>query len=61
MTTQPEPKTKWYALDQGGDMVYVGEFADFDEADESLEYSVIWLVDEETARAWLVQLTELLA
>lgn len=51
---------KWYALNQEGDMVYVGEFKDFADADESLEYSPVWLVDEETARTWLVQLTELL-
>ena len=41
-------------------MVYVGEFENFTNADESLEYSPIWLVDEETARAWLSQLKELL-
>ena len=52
--------TKWYALNQEGDMVYVGEFEDFTDADESLEYSPVWLVDEETARTWLAQLTELL-
>lgn len=51
---------KWYALDQCGDMVYVGEFEDFEEADESLEYSVVWLAEEETARDWLCQLQELL-
>lgn len=52
---------KWYALNQEGDMVYVGEFDDFTDADESLEYSPVWLVDEETARMWLSQLKELLA
>ena len=51
---------KWYALNQEGDMVFVGEFEDFTDADESLEYSPVWLVDEETARMWLSQLTELL-
>ena len=51
---------KWYALNQEGDMVYVGEFEDFTDADESLDYSPVWLVDEETARTWLSQLTELL-
>lgn len=49
---------KWYALNQNGDMQYVGEFVDFCSADESLEYSVVWLVDEETARTWLAQLQE---
>lgn len=52
--------TKWYALNQEGDMMYVGEFDNFTDADESLETSPVWLVDEETARNWLVQLTELL-
>lgn len=53
--------TKWYALDQDGDMVYVGEFESFTDADESLEYSPVWLVSEEMARMWLSQLKGLLA
>lgn len=53
--------TKWYALNQKGDMVYVGEFEDFGKADDSLEYSPVWLVDEETARTWLVQLNGMLS
>lgn len=53
-------KTKWFALDQNGAMIYVGEFDSFDEADESLETNVIWLVDEATAWGWLHQLKELL-
>ena len=52
--------TKWYAHDQQGDMVFVGEFETFDEADESMGYSPVWLVDEEVARQWLVQLKEML-
>lgn len=52
---------KWYALNQEGDMVYVGEFESFTDADESLEYSPVWLVDEETARMRLSQLKELMA
>lgn len=52
--------TKWYCLNQQGDMQYVGEFETFEEADESLEYGCVWLVAEETARQWLDQLKELL-
>lgn len=52
--------TKWYALDGNGDMICVGEFDCFEAADESLPYSSVWLVDEECARTWLVQLTDLL-
>lgn len=47
---------KWYCLNQQGDMQYVGEFETFDEADESLDYSCVWLVDEEVARQWLADL-----
>ena len=52
--------TKWYCLNQQGDMQYVGEFETFGEADESLDYSCVWLVDEEAARERLAQLKELL-
>lgn len=52
--------TKWYALDQNGDMIYVGEFETFEAADESLNTNVVWLVDEETARTWLTQLKEMM-
>lgn len=51
-------KKRWFALDQNGDMVCVGEFDSFEDADESLKTSVVWLVDEETARTWISQLTE---
>lgn len=52
--------TKWYCLDQNGDMRYVGEFETFEQADESLEFGCVWLVDEEVARQWLVDLKSLL-
>lgn len=52
--------TKWYCLNYLGDMQYVGEFATFELADESLEFACVWLVDESAARDWLVQLTEML-
>ena len=51
--------TKWYGLNAAGDMVYVGEFEDFDAADDAAP-DIVWLVDESTARDWLVQLKELL-
>lgn len=51
--------TKWYCLTTGGDMECVGEFETFDEADEEVD-NCVWLVDEEQAREWLVQLKELL-
>lgn len=50
----------WFALGQLGDMVYIGEFATFEDADESMDASPVWLVDEETARMWLEQLKEML-
>lgn len=52
--------TKWYALDYNGDMVYVGAFETFDEAEESMKYTPVWLVDEDCARAWLRELQEML-
>ena len=52
--------TRWYALDQQGDMVFVGEFESFGEADRSMDYSLVWLVDEDAAHQWLVQLKEML-
>jgi hypothetical protein len=52
--------TKWYALDQNGDMIYVGEYEDFEGADTAAGSSVVWLADEEVARTWLMQLKEML-
>jgi len=52
--------TKWYGLNQDGDMIYLGEFEDFTIADESCKTSMVWIADEETARTWLAQLKELL-
>ena len=53
--------TKWYALTGGGDMVYVGKFEDFEDADyhaEEVHGSVVWVADETTARDWLASLKE---
>jgi len=48
--------TKWYALDQIGDIVYLGEFERFEDADDSTEYSSVWVVDEDIAKGWLTSL-----
>jgi len=48
--------TKWYALDQIGDIVYLGEFERFEDADDSTEYSSVWVVDEDIAKGWLISL-----
>jgi len=53
--------TKYYALRDTGDIVYLGEFEDFDEADASLKFNAVWIIDEEGARRCLTQLVELLA
>lgn len=51
---------KWYALDMNGNMIYVGEFETLEQIDGSLRIRVVWIVDEETARTWLMQLKEML-
>jgi len=48
--------TKWYALDQMGDIVYLGEFERFEDADDSTEYSSVWVVDEDIVKGWLTSL-----
>lgn len=53
---------RWYALDAGGDIVLVGDFATFEEADASRPAfsSTVWMVDEAGAREWQTQLNALL-
>ena len=53
------PATRWFALDSSGDMVFVGDFQSFEDADNSLKMEVIWLVDEDVAKKWQKQLTDL--
>ena len=56
-------RIKWYALDAGGEMIYLGEFTAFDEADEYARdqgIDTVWIVDASGARDWLVQLKEIL-
>lgn len=48
--------TQWFALSGNGDIVSVGEFDTFDDAEESLKHSPVWLVPEEVARDWLISL-----
>ena len=52
--------TNYYALLDTGDIVYLGEFEDFESADqcEKAVYAV-WIVDEEHAVLWLNQLKEM--
>lgn len=53
--------TKWYALDTNGDMVYLGEYEDFEGAvTDKDDGSLMWIASEETARTWLMQLKEML-
>lgn len=53
-------KTKWYCLDNQGDMQYVGEFDSFDDADANAPNGYVWLVREADARVWLKQLRSML-
>ena len=53
--------TKWYALDMNGDMIYLGEYEDFEGAVTGKDDgSLVWIASEETARTWLKQLKEML-
>lgn len=50
---------KWFALTGLGDIVYLGEFEHFEDADthaSEVYESVVWVADEETAREWLAVL-----
>ena len=47
---------KWYALTNESQIVYVGEFATFDEANDHAPDITIWLLDESTASDWRAQL-----
>ena len=47
---------KWYALTNNAQIVYVGKFATFDEADAHAPDNLIWLLDEDTASDWRAQL-----
>lgn len=53
--------TKYYALRDTGDIVYLGEFENFHEADASLKFNAVWIIDKEGAHQWMTQLAELLA
>lgn len=52
---------KWFALTGLGDIVYLGEHDNFEDADthaSEVYESVVWVADEETAREWLAVLKE---
>ena len=52
--------TNFYALLDSGDIVYLGEFEDFESADECEKAMyAVWIVDEERAVIWLNQLKEM--
>lgn len=52
--------TNYYALLDSGDIVYLGEFEDFESADEcKIAIYAVWIVDEEQAVLWLNQLKEM--
>ena len=52
--------TNYYALLDTGDIVYLGEFEDFESADECKKAMyAVWIVDEEQAVLWLNQLKEM--
>jgi hypothetical protein len=55
---------KWFALSGCGTMEYIGEYPDFDTADDAAEKLVegkqglVWLFDAETAREWVDKLNQ---
>lgn len=53
--------TRWYGVHNNGDLVYLGEFEEIDDADATpLGAECAWLFAEETAYDWHAQLTEFL-
>ena len=55
-----EEVQKWYCLDNAGEIRYLGEFSSFDEADDSIDDTAIWLFTEGIAREWLAALKTIL-
>lgn len=55
---------RWFSLNTCGDMAKLGEFETFEDVCEAINAKKlddqIWIVDEEGARNWKVQLEELL-
>ena len=53
--------TKWYCLDNDGEIRYIGEYETFDDADDATDNTAIWIITEDVALQWLAQqLKELL-
>ena len=47
---------KWFCLSNDGQLHFVGQFENFEQADISAlhqGHEVIWLIDEQTAQQWL--------
>lgn len=55
---------RWFGLNANGDMAELGEFETFDDVCEAINAKKlddqIWIIDEEGARNWKMQLEELL-
>ena len=52
---------KYYYLGADGNIHYLGEFENFDDADYHADNKqAIWIIDEEAAQEWKNQLTFLL-
>jgi hypothetical protein len=49
-------KTKYFALNAAGDIVSLGEYEDFSEADDK-NPGAIWIVDEASAKVWWISLS----
>lgn len=51
---------KWYALKDTGDVVYLGEHADFFAADDATagKFNYVWLFDEAEWSRWTEQMRE---
>jgi hypothetical protein len=55
-------KKKWFCVSDIGELVALGNCADFDEAEISAEghaVNPIWMIDEDDARLWLKTLKEI--
>lgn len=55
---------RWFALNANGDMAELGEFETFEDVCEAIDDKKlddqVWIVDEEGAHNWRMQLEELL-
>ena len=49
-------KKWWYELNADGDIVQLGQFQNFEEAATSTAPGSLWLIDEDSAKDWLISL-----